>query len=127
MHCNSRGAGMSKIWWGKTSIREEILYSILAVSDQGSLAKPLWYWCSFSPRQALLSHLHQCLCFTKVFLSHIGCKRKMKVDQAHCSTHCGPTSTLSTWPSEQRLLFFMIFVEVHEFSSRLTTFSSCRR
>ena len=36
--------------------------------------------------------------------------------QAHGSTHCGPTSTLSTWPSERRLIFFMIFVGVHEFS-----------
>ena len=38
----------------------------------------------------------------------------MNVDQAHGSTHCGPTSTLSTWPSERRLLFIMIFVGVHE-------------
>ena len=31
-----------------------------------------------------------------------------------------------TWPSEQRLFFFMIFVGVHEFSSRLTTFQVSR-
>ena len=36
-------------------------------------------------------------------------------------------STLSTWPSELSLLFFMTFMGVHEFPSRLTTFSSCRR
>ena len=48
----------------------EILHSISVVSDQGSLAKHLCYWCSFSPRQALSSHPCQCLCFAKVFLSH---------------------------------------------------------
>ena len=33
---------------------------------------------------------------------------------------------LHVWPSEQRHLFVIIFVGVHEFSSILTTFSSCR-
>ena len=106
-------------------LTEEILYSISAIPEQGSQAKPLCYWCSFSPRQALSSHPCQCLFYGKYF--HIGRKREMIMDQAHCSTHCGPTFTLSTQPYEGRLLFCMILVRVHEFSSRLTTFSSCRR
>ena len=41
---------------------EEILYSILTVSDQGSWAKPLCYWCSFSPRQvSSLFFIQPCL------------------------------------------------------------------
>ena len=49
-------------------------------------------------------------------------KREMNVDYAHCSTHCGPTSTLSTWPFERRLLFFYdfsvspwIFIQINNF------------
>ena len=43
-----------------------------------------------------------------------------------------PRQALSSHPCQcfcasLKLLFFMIFVGVHEFSSRLTTFSSCRR
>ena len=43
-----------------------------------------------------------------------------------------PRQALSSHPRQcfcasLKLLFFMIFVGVHEFSSRLTTFSSCRR
>ena len=37
-------------------VTEEILYSITAVSDQGSYAKPLCYWFFLTPRQALSSH-----------------------------------------------------------------------
>ena len=37
-------------------ITGEILYSILAVSDQGSYAKPLYYSVVLTPRQELSSH-----------------------------------------------------------------------
>ena len=92
------------------SLTEEILYSISAVSDQGSQAKPLYYWCSFLLGRRY--HLTRVVCASQKYFFHIGCKWEMNVDQAHGSTHCGPTSTLSTWPYEQRLFFIMIFVGI---------------
>ena len=77
-------------------LTEEILCSILAVSDKG--VRPS------SPRQ-VLSSVVRCVCALRKYFFRIGRKWEMNgLGALHCSTHYGPTSTPSTWPSERRLL-----------------------
>ena len=65
-------------------------------------------------RRYHLTHVRVCAKQNHFF--QIGRKWEM-----HCSTYCRPTSTLFTWPSEHRLLFYDfcgnpgIFIQINNF------------
>ena len=48
-----------------------------------------------------------CFSASRKYVFHIGLKRKPNMDRVPYSTHSGPMSALSAWPSEQNLYDFM--------------------